>query len=55
VVGPSGRIPPRRSGGSLWLILVLILVVIALLDKQRDFRDVRSFDFTFPSQGGFRL
>ena len=55
MVGPSERIPPRRSGGSLWLILVLILVVIALLDKQRDFRDLRSFDFTFPSQGGFRL
>ena len=50
VVDPSGRIPPRRSAGSLWLILVLILVVIILLDKQRGFRDVRSFEFTFPSR-----
>jgi hypothetical protein len=55
VVAPGGRIPPRRSTGSLWLVLVLILIAIALLDKRRDFRDLRSFDFTFPSQGGFRL
>jgi len=55
VVGPGGRIPPRRSSGSLWLVLVLILIAIALFDKRRDFRDLRSFDFTFPSQGRFRL
>jgi hypothetical protein len=53
--GPGGRVRPRRSGGSLWLVLVLILIAIALLDKPRDFRDVRSFDFSFPFQGGFRL
>ena len=48
---PSARgpIPPRRSG-SLWLVLILILVAIVLLDKRRDFRDVRSFVFTFPRQ-----
>ena len=46
--GPYGPVP-RRSG-SLWLVLILILVAIVLLDKRRDFRDVRSFDFTFPHQ-----
>jgi hypothetical protein len=48
-VGPTGPIPQRRSG-SLWLVLILILVAIVLLDKRRDFRDVRSFDLTFPHQ-----
>jgi Superinfection immunity protein len=54
-VGLSGRVPPRRSSGSLWLVLILILLGIVLLDKRRDFRDVRSFDFTFPSQGDVRF
>ena len=44
------RNPSRRSGGSLWLVLILILAAIILLDGRRDFRDVRSFDFTFPHQ-----
>jgi uncharacterized membrane protein len=47
-IGPYGPVP-RRSG-SLWLVLILILVAIALLDKRRDFRDVRSFDFNFSNQ-----
>lgn len=52
----AGRpLPPRRSGGPLWLVLILILAAIVLLDKRRDFRDVRSFDFNFPSQGEFHL
>ncbi len=54
-VDPGGLIPPRRSSGSLWLILILILAAIVLLDERRDFRDVRSFDFTFPPQSGVRL
>jgi hypothetical protein len=49
-VGPNGPLEPRRSG-SLWLVLILILVAVVLLDERRDFRDLRSFDFTFPSQG----
>jgi hypothetical protein len=48
-VGPTGPIPQRRSG-SLWLVLILVLVAILLLDKRRDFRDVRSFDFNFSNQ-----
>jgi hypothetical protein len=48
-VGPNGPIPQPRSG-SLWLVLILILVAIVLLDKRRDFRDVRRFDFSFPHQ-----
>jgi hypothetical protein len=51
-IGPNGPIPPRRSG-SLWLALILILVAIVLLHKRRDFRDVRSFDFTFRIMCGF--
>ena len=47
--GPNGPIPQPRSG-SLWLVLILILVAIVLLDKRRDFRDVRSFDFNFSNQ-----
>ena len=47
--GPNGSIPQPRSG-SLWLVLILILVAIVLLDKRRDFRDVRSFDFNFSNQ-----
>jgi hypothetical protein len=54
-VGSYAPIPPRRSSGSLWLVLLLILVAIALLDKRRDSRDVRSFDFPFSSLDGFRL
>jgi hypothetical protein len=46
---------PRSSSAPLWVVLIIILVAIVLLDKRRDFRDVRSFDFTFPSPGDFRL
>lgn len=53
--GPYGPGPSPRSSGSLWLVLILILVAIVLLDKRRDFRDVRSFDFSFPSRGDFHL
>jgi hypothetical protein len=49
---------PRRApflgwtliGWIIALVLILILVAIVLLDKRRDFRDVRSFDFTFSHQ-----
>ena len=53
--GPGGAIAPRRSGGGLWLVLILIVVALVILDKRRDFRDVRSFDFSFPSRGDIRL
>lgn len=46
---------PRRRSASLWLVLLLILAAIAVLDKKRDFRDLRSFDFAFPTQGAMRL
>ena len=46
---------PRRSSGPLWLVLILILVAIAIFDNRRDYRDLRSFDFSFPSHGGVRL
>ena len=49
VAGPTEPIPQRRSG-SLWLVLIVILVVIVLLDQRRGFRDVRSFDFNFAHQ-----
>ena len=48
-IGPTGPIPQRRSN-SLWLVLILILVGLVLLDKRRDFRDVRSFDFNLSNQ-----
>jgi hypothetical protein len=52
---PRQFAPPRSSSGSLWLALILILVAIVLLDERRDFRDLRSLDLSFPSQGVFRL
>jgi hypothetical protein len=55
VVDPAGRIVARRSGGSLWIVLILILVAIAILDKHRHFRDLRSFDNPFPSEDAIRL
>ena len=48
-IDPSGPIPARRTG-SLWLVLILILLAIVALDKRRNFRDVRSFGFSFPHQ-----
>jgi hypothetical protein len=55
VVDPRGRIVVRRSSGSLWIVLILIIVAIAIIDKHRNFRDLRSFDNPFPSQGDIRL
>ncbi len=47
--------PPARGGGSLWLVLIVILAAIVLLDKRRDFRDVRTFEFSFPSASDLKL
>ena len=54
MVGPGGAFAPRRSN-SLWLILLVILVAIVLLDRPRNFRDVRSFDLNFPTGHGLWL
>lgn len=53
-MGPNGPVPPPRSGGSIWLVLLVILIATVLLDRRRDFRDVRTFNFHFPSQSGMR-
>ena len=55
VAGPPPLAPRRSSSGSLWLVLILILLAVVLLDKRRDFRDIRSFDLPFSSQDGFKL
>ena len=55
IVDPSGRVVVRRPSGSLWVILILILVAIAIVDKHRHFRDLRSFDNPFPSEDSLRL
>ena len=55
IIGPDDRIVARRSSGSLWIVLILILVAIAIVDKQRHFRDLRSFDHPFPSGDSVRL
>lgn len=54
IIGPNGAIAPRRSN-SLWLVLLLIVVAIILLDRPRNFRDVRSFDLNFSTGQGLRL
>jgi hypothetical protein len=51
VIGPDGRIVPRRSIGPLWIVLILIIVAVAIVDKQRHFRDLRSFENPFPAEG----
>jgi len=53
--GPTGAAPPRRTSGPLWLALILILIAIAVFDNRRDYRDLRSFDFSFPPHSGVRL
>jgi hypothetical protein len=55
MIDPQGRIVMRRTSGSLWIVLILALVAIAFIDKHRHFRDLRSFDNPFPSQGDMRL
>jgi hypothetical protein len=55
IIGLDGRIVARRSSGSLWIVLILILVAIAIVDKERHFRDLRSFENPFPSEDGVRL
>jgi T4 superinfection immunity protein len=55
IVHPNGRVVARRSGGGLWIILILILVAIAIVDKERHFRDLRSFEDPFPTQHDMRL
>jgi len=55
ITGPDGGAIARRPSGGLWIILILILVAIAIVDKERHFRDLRSFDHPFPSQGDMRL
>jgi hypothetical protein len=54
-IGPPGPMPPRRASGPLWLALILILLAIAVFDKRRDYRDLHSFDFSFPLHSGLRL
>ena len=55
IIGSDGRIVVRRSSGSLWIVLILIIVGIAIVDKQRHFRDLRSFGNPFPTEDGVRL
>jgi hypothetical protein len=55
ILDPYGRVIVRRSGGSLWIVLILILVAIAIIDKHRHFRDLRSFENLFPSENSIRL
>jgi Superinfection immunity protein len=54
-IDPSGRIIARRSSGGLWILLILVLVAIAIVDKQRHFRDLRSIEDPFPTEGSIRL
>ena len=51
---PQWTAPPRAQSGSLWLVLILIILAVVALDKRRDFRDIRSFDLPF-SHETFRL
>jgi hypothetical protein len=51
---PRWTAPPRAQSGSLWLVLILIILAVVMLDKRRDFRDIRSFDLPF-SHESFRL
>jgi hypothetical protein len=55
IIDPQGRVVVRRSSGSLWIILILLVVAIAVVDKNRHFRDLRSFENPFPSENGVRL
>lgn len=55
LIAPDGRIVTRRSSGSLWIVLILIIVAVAIVDKQRHFRDLRSFEHPFPTENGIRL
>ena len=55
IIGPDGRLVARRSSGSLWIVLILIIAAIAIVDKERHFRDLRSFMNPFPSEDGVRL
>jgi hypothetical protein len=54
-IGPDGRVVVRRSSGSLWIVLILIIVAVAIVDKERHFRDLRSFQNPFPAGDGIRL
>jgi hypothetical protein len=55
IFDPQGRIVVRRSSGSLWIVLILAVVAVAIIDKHRHFRDLRSFENPFPSENGVRL
>jgi len=55
IVGPDGRVVVRRSSGSLWIVLILIIVAVAIIDKERHFRDLRLLENPFRSEGGIRL
>ncbi|HYC24548.1 MAG TPA: superinfection immunity protein [Roseiarcus sp.] len=55
IIDPSGRVLDRRSSGGLWILLILIVVAIAIVDKQRHFRDLRSIEDPFPTENGTRL
>ena len=55
IIDPYGRVVVRRSSGSLWIVLILILIAIAVIDKHRHFRDLRSLQNPFPTEDGVRL
>jgi hypothetical protein len=50
VAGVGMPVTPRRGRVSLWVVLLVILAGLALLDKRRDFRDLRSFDVPYWSE-----
>ena len=54
-MGPRQLAPPRSSSGSLWLVLIVVLIALAVFGKRHEFVDVRPFDLSFPSHDGFRL
>ena len=55
LIEPGGAILVRRSSGGLWIVLILIIAAIAIIDKHRHFRDLRSIEDPFPTEDGIRL
>jgi len=56
VIGPDGRpAVASRAGGGLWIVFILIIAAIAIIDKHRHFRDLRSIEDPFPTEDGIRL
>lgn len=55
IAGPYAPMAPRRSSGSMWLVLLLIVVAVLAMGRHHGMRGYADFDFPYSHHQGLRL